>query len=94
MTRWRVLFVVFFVSNIVFLSVDQAGADIYNLRLLSNHSPDLSDLESFCFSATSRWESNDEKAAALAHWFGVMGNQCDPPYDWMPVEPILHLTIP
>lgn len=71
-----------------------AGADeaTYNLKLLSNHAPDLTDLESFCHSVTSRWETNDEKAAALAYWFGVLGNQSSPPYDWMPVEPILHFN--
>jgi len=65
---------------------------VYNLKLLSNHAPDLTDLQSFCYSVTSRWESNDEKAAAIAYWFGVLGNQSSPPYDWMPVEPILHFN--
>ena len=84
--------VVSFAAMLVCLSAAGAGADVFNLRLLSNHAPDLTDLESFCASATSRWTTNDEKAAALAHWFGVMGNQSDPPCDWIPVEPILHFN--
>ena len=71
---------------------EEAEEAVYNLRLLSNHAPDLTDLESFCHSVTSRWDTNDEKAAAIAHWFGVLGNQSSPPYDWMPVEPILHFN--
>ena len=57
---------------LVWLSASQANVNVYNLKLLSNHAPDLTDLKSFCYSTTSRWQSNDEKAAALAHWFGVM----------------------
>jgi len=71
---------------------EQAEPGVYNLKVLSSNAPDLTDLKSFCYSVTSRWESNDEKAAAIAHWFGVMGNQSSPPYDWMPVEPILHFN--
>ena len=87
-TRLALLLVALFVC----LSVGRAGAHVYNLRLLSNHAPDLTDLGSFCRSTTSRWETNDEKAAALAHWFGMMGNQSSPPADWIPVEPILHFN--
>ena len=74
------------------LSASWVTAGVYNLKLLSNHAPDLTDLGSFCHSVTSRWKTTDERAAALAHWFGAMGNQSDPPYDWMPVEPILHFN--
>ena len=74
----------------VLLAMADGDADVYNLKLLSNHAPDLTDIESFCRSTTSRWETNNERAAALAHWFGVMGNQSSPPADWIPVEPILH----
>jgi len=79
MPFWRAGSVSLLAALLVCLSGDRAGAGVYNLELLSNHAPDLTDLESFCYSTTSRWETNDEKAAALAHWFGVMGNQCDPP---------------
>ncbi len=80
------------VALFVLLPTSPGGARVYNLKLLTNHAPDLTDVESFCRSTTSRWETNDEKAAALAHWFGVMGNQSGPPADWIPVEPILHFN--
>jgi len=68
------------------------GGAVYNLKVLSDKAPDLTDLKAFCHSATSRWETNDEKAAALAYWFARLGNQSGPPADWMPVEPILHFN--
>ena len=39
-----------------------AGAAVYNLKVVSDASPDLSDIKSFVDSATSRWPSTAEKA--------------------------------
>ena len=72
-----------------------AGASpgaVNGLKVLGDHTPDLTGLKAFCADATSRWPTNDEKAAAIAHWLGTLGNQSGPPCDWMPVEPILHLN--
>ncbi len=69
-----------------------ARGAVYNLKVLSDEVCDLTDLKSFCEDATSRWETNDEKAAAIAHWFGRLGNQSGPLYEWMPVEPILQFN--
>ena len=69
-----------------------APGAVYNLKVLSDKTVDLTDLKSFCHDATARWPANDEKAAAIAHWLGVLGNQSGPLYDWMPVEPVLQLN--
>ncbi len=92
MWLWRGGLIFLLIALCVGFPAEGAEEAVYNLRLLSNHAPDLTDLESFCHSVTSRWDTNDEKAAAIAHWFGVLGNQSSPPYDWMPVEPILHFN--
>ena len=74
------------------LVASTATGAVYNVKVLSEHVVDLTDLDSFCKSATSRWKTNDEKAAAIGHWFGVLGNQGSRPYEWTPVEPILHFN--
>jgi len=67
-------------------------ADVFNIKILSDKTPDLHSLEDYCESTTSRWSTNDEKARALAHWMAKLGHQSTPPYGAKPVEPILQFN--
>lgn len=51
---------------------------VYNLRVLSDGSPDLSDLKSFVHSTTSRWPQNRDKVWALYHWTRTLKRQTAP----------------
>jgi hypothetical protein len=55
-----------------------AGAAVYNLKVVSDASPDLSDLKSFVDSATSRWTSTEEKVWALFYWSHILKRQTPP----------------
>ena len=55
-----------------------ASAGIYNLKVVSDASPDLSDIRSFVDSATSRWTSTEEKVWALFYWSHILKRQTPP----------------
>ena len=63
-------------------------ADVYDVTVLSDNTPDLTDLPSFVASTTANWPTNDEKARALAYWMFAFGDQASSNHDWEPVEPI------
>jgi len=67
-------------------------ADVFNIKVLSEHTPDLTDLRSFTASVTDNWNTNDEKARALAYWMFALGDQASSNCDWDPIEPILTLN--
>lgn len=64
-------------------------ADVFNIKVLSDNTPDLTDLPSFAASATDNWATNDEKARILAYWMFALGDQASANHDWEPIEPIL-----
>jgi hypothetical protein len=64
-------------------------ADVFNIKVLSDNAPDLTDLPSFAASATDNWTTNDEKARAFSYWMFGFGDQASSNHDWEPVEPIL-----
>ena len=64
-------------------------ADVFNIKVLSDNTPDLTDLPSFAASATDNWTTNDEKARVLSYWMFALGDQASSNHDWEPIEPIL-----
>jgi len=60
------------------LPADPSGAATYNLRVVTDASPDLSDLESFIESTTSRWPTDREKVWALFYWSHILKRQTAP----------------
>jgi hypothetical protein len=54
------------------------GAAAYNLKVVSDASPDLSDLRSLIFSTTSRWSSTREKVWSLFYWSHILKRQTAP----------------
>ena len=54
------------------------GAAAYNLKIVSDASPDLSDLDSLIHSTTSRWPSIPEKVWALFYWTHILKRQTAP----------------
>ncbi|NUR53782.1 MAG: hypothetical protein HOQ29_04995 [Acidobacteria bacterium] len=59
-------------------AVSSPGAAVYNVRVVTDASPDLSDLPSFVRSATARWPSPAEKVWALFYWTHVLKRQTAP----------------
>jgi hypothetical protein len=62
-----------FFSSLILLSclsaaARVASAQVYNLKVVTDASPDYSDLRSLVHSATSRWESPAEKCWAIFYW--------------------------
>jgi len=55
-----------------------AGDDIYNLKIITDASPDVSDLGSFVSSATSAWPANRDKVWALFYWTHILKRQTPP----------------
>ncbi len=55
-----------------------AGAAAYNLKVVSDASPDLTDLNSLIYSTTSRWTSNREKVWSLFYWSRLLKRQTAP----------------
>ena len=53
-------------------------AGIYNLKIVSDATPDLTDLDSFIRSTTSRWTTPAEKVWALFYWSHILKRQTAP----------------
>jgi hypothetical protein len=55
-----------------------AGAATYNLKVVSDASPDLTDLPSLIESTTSRWATSQDKVWALFYWTHILKRQTPP----------------
>ncbi len=62
----------------VLLAAGAATAEVCNLKLVTDASPDYSDLPSFLHSATARWGSPQEKCWALFYWNHIGRRQTAP----------------
>ena len=65
-------------STFFLLSV--ARADVYNLKVVTDASPDYSDMASMVHSITSRWETDAQKMWALFYWNHIARRQTNPMY--------------
>jgi hypothetical protein len=54
------------------------GAAVYNIRVATDASPDLTDLDHFINSTTSRWTTAAEKVWALFYWSHILKRQVSP----------------
>ena len=55
-----------------------ARADVYNLKVVTDASPDYGDLDSLVYSATSRWDSDKDKMWAMFYWNHIARRQTAP----------------
>ncbi|MGB7159101.1 MAG: hypothetical protein WBD40_13615 [Tepidisphaeraceae bacterium] len=60
------------------LSAPSVRADVYNLKVVTDGSPDYSDLDSLVHSTTSRWDADKEKMWALFYWSHIARRQTKP----------------
>src|SRR5208283_2924388 len=65
-------------SLAVLLAAGAATAEVCNLKIASDASPDYSDLPSFLHSATAKWGSPEEKCWALFYWNHIARRQTAP----------------
>jgi len=54
------------------------GVTAYNVRVVTDASPDLTDLDSLIGSTTSRWTTSEEKVWALYYWSHILKRQTSP----------------
>src|SRR5205823_5179588 len=55
-----------------------AGAAAYNLKIVSDASPDLTDLPSLIYSTTSQWTAVRDKVWSLFYWSRILKRQTSP----------------
>ncbi len=55
-----------------------AGAEVCNLKLVTDGNPDYSDIGSMIYSITSRWEQPKDKCWALWYWNHIARRQTAP----------------
>lgn len=55
-----------------------ASAAVYNLKIVTDASPDYSDIPSLIYSATASWETSEEKCWALFYWNHIARRQTAP----------------
>jgi hypothetical protein len=54
------------------------GSAVYNVRIATDASPDLSDVDSFVRSATANWTTTEEKVWSLFYWSHMLKRQTPP----------------
>jgi hypothetical protein len=55
-----------------------ASASVYNLRVVTDASPDYTDMDSMIRSITGRWETPEQKCWAMFYWNHIARRQCAP----------------
>src|SRR4051794_30834531 len=55
-----------------------ARADVYNLKVVTDASPDYTDMDSLVHSITSRWKTDAEKMWAMYYWNHIARRQTNP----------------
>ena len=65
-------------SSAVLLAAGAAAAEVCNLKIITDASPDYSDLPSLLHSATAKWASPEEKCWALFYWNHIARRQTAP----------------
>ncbi len=65
-------------SSAVLLAAGAAAAEVCNLKIITDASPDYSDLASLLHSATAKWASPEEKCWALFYWNHIARRQTAP----------------
>ena len=65
------------VAVIVFAACVASG-QVYNLRVVTDASPDYHDMESMIHSITARWQKPEEKCWALFYWNHIARRQTNP----------------
>src|SRR5690349_24665577 len=63
---------------VVLMFVTVARAEVYNLKLVTDASPDYSDLDSLVHSVTSNWKTDEEKMWAMYYWNHIARRQTNP----------------
>ncbi|MEA3209423.1 MAG: hypothetical protein QOE70_2480 [Chthoniobacter sp.] len=62
----------------VVLSLTSARAEVDNLKIVTDASPDYSDMESLVHSVSSKWQTPEEKLWAMFYWNHIARRQTNP----------------
>lgn len=62
----------------VSLGAVEAAASVYNLKVVTDASPDYSDMNSMIHSITGKWETPEEKLWAMFYWNHIARRQTSP----------------
>ena len=63
---------------ILFAIAPGARADVYNLKVVTDASPDYTDMDSLIHSITSNWKTDADKCWALFYWNHIARRQTNP----------------
>jgi hypothetical protein len=63
---------------VVLVFVTSARAEVYNLKVVTDASPDYSDLDSLVHSVTSNFKTDEEKMWAMYYWNHIARRQTNP----------------
>lgn len=76
--KWLGRGLVVSLCSAVLLAAGAAAAEVCNLKIVTDASPDYSDLPSLLHSATAKWASPEEKCWALFYWNHIARRQTAP----------------
>ena len=62
----------------IFALASISSASIYNLKIVTDANPDYTDLPSLVHSATSKWNTPEEKCWAMFYWNHIARRQTAP----------------
>jgi hypothetical protein len=73
-------FIPFFLSSLAIgiITLSTARAEVDNLKIVTDASPDYSDMESLVHSITSKWITPEEKCWAMFYWNHIARRQTNP----------------
>src|SRR5438067_11702075 len=78
MARIIALSYVLFATAVIAIVAPAARADVYNLKVVTDASPDYTDMDSLVHSITSQWKTDAEKCWALYYWNHIARRQTNP----------------
>ncbi len=76
--RKRLCFVFAVLAAVVFVAQAQSRAQVCNLKVVTDASPDYTDIGSMIYSITSRWDQTKDKCWALWYWNHIARRQTAP----------------
>src|SRR5687768_5148888 len=68
----------FIVCALLALAAPIGRGDVYNVKIVTDANPDYHDLPSLVHSATSRWETPEQKCWAMFYWNHIARRQTNP----------------
>jgi hypothetical protein len=76
--RWNMQYRTAILALAAVMLTSAAQSQVYNLKVVTDASPDFSDMDGLIHSITSRWQTPEEKIRALFYWNHIARRQTSP----------------